>query len=160
MSLGVREWRKNKNSVSVDYGPLTFSLAITERYDKRDSKETAQADARWQPGADATRWPAYEIHPASDWNYGLVLDDADPASSFSVVHKSWPTEGNPFTPDAAPIELRARGRRLPQWGIDEHGLCAVLPQSPVASTEPVEPLRLIPMGAARLRISAFPVIAE
>jgi hypothetical protein len=58
------------------------------------------------------------------------------------------------------IELRARGKRLPGWGIDENGLCAVLPQSPVASTEPVEPLRLIPMGAARLRISAFPVIAE
>jgi DUF1680 family protein len=158
MSLGVREWRKNKNSVSVDYGPLTFSLAIAERYDKRDSKETAQADARWQPGADATKWPAYEIHPASDWNYGLLLDDADPASSFSVVRKSWPTDGNPFTPDAAPIELRVPGKRLPQWGIDEHGLCAVLPQSPVASTEPVTPLRLIPMGAARLRIAAFPVV--
>jgi len=34
----------------------------------------------------------------------------------------------------------------------------VLPQSPVPTEEPVEKVRLVPMGAARLRISAFPVV--
>jgi hypothetical protein len=157
MTLGVREWRKNKNSVSVDRGPLTFSLAIDERYVRRDSKETAQHDARWQPEADARKWPAFEIQPASAWNYGLLLDDADPASSFEVVRKDWPADDDPFTHTGAPIELRARGRRVAEWGIDQYGLCGVLPQSPVATSEPVTPLRLVPMGAARLRISAFPV---
>ncbi len=33
-------------------------------------------------------------------------------------------------------------------------------QSPVKSSEPVETVTLIPMGCARLRISAFPVIGE
>ena len=160
MDVGVREWRKNKNSVSVDYGPLTFSLAIDERYERRSSIETVQADARWQEGADASKWPAFEIHPASPWNYALLLNDADPRRSFTLVRKPWPADGNPFATGQAPIELRASGKRVPDWKIDEHGLCAVLPQSPVASDEPATPLRLVPMGAARLRISAFPTLGE
>jgi hypothetical protein len=158
MELGVREWRKNKNSVSVDYGPLTFSLAIAERYVRRSSTETVQADARWQEGADASKWPAFEIQPASAWNYGLQLNEADPRSSFTVVRKPWPADGNPFATGQAPIELHATGKKLPSWGIDEYGLCAVLPQSPVASDEPEENVRLVPMGAARLRIAAFPTV--
>jgi hypothetical protein len=34
----------------------------------------------------------------------------------------------------------------------------LLSESPVKSDEPLEDLTLIPMGAARLRVSAFPVI--
>jgi hypothetical protein len=37
-------------------------------------------------------------------------------------------------------------------------LCAVLQASPARSEQPVEKITLIPMGAARLRISAFPTI--
>jgi hypothetical protein len=158
MELGTREWRKNKNSVSVDYGPLTFSLAIEERYVRRSSTETVQADARWQAGADASKWPAFEIQPASAWNYGLQLSEADPRSSFTVVRKSWPADNNPFATGQAPIELHATGKKLPAWGIDEYGLCAVLPQSPVPTDEPAEKVRLIPMGGARRRISAFPTV--
>ena len=32
MSLSMRTWQVNKNSVSVDYGPLTLSLKIAEKY--------------------------------------------------------------------------------------------------------------------------------
>ena len=41
MRLGVRRWERNKNSVSVDYGPLSFSLLIGEKYEKKGTKETA-----------------------------------------------------------------------------------------------------------------------
>jgi hypothetical protein len=144
--------------VSVNHGPLTYSLAIDERYVQRNSRENTVSDARWQENADATKWPAHEIYPDSPWNYGLLLDDSDPASSFTVVRKEWPADGNPFATAQAPIELRARGKRLPEWGIDQYGLAAVLPQSPVATSEPVTALRLVPMGGARLRVSAFPTV--
>lgn len=158
MSLKVRTWEKNKNSVSVDYGPLTYSLKIDENYIRKDSKETAVWDSKWQESADPAKWPSFEIHPGSAWNYGLLVDAAHPERSFKVVRKSWPSDDNPFTNDHAPIELRARGRQIPGWTIDETGLVAVLPQSPVATSEPVRELTLVPMGGARLRISAFPVV--
>jgi Uncharacterized protein conserved in bacteria len=156
MEIAVREWRKNKNSVSVNYGALTFSVDIAERAIQRSSTETTQNDARWQANADPTKWPSFELQPVSAWNYGLLLDDSDPSRSFTVVKHAWPADGNPFTQANAPIELRARGKQSDSWTIDEHGLAAVLPQSPVRTDSPAVGLRLVPMGGARLRISAFP----
>jgi hypothetical protein len=157
MSVHVRTWEKNKNSVSVDYGPLTFSLKIEEQYIKIDSSKNAIGDSKWQPGADPQKWPSFEILPQSDWNYALVFDAKNPAASFQIIHKDWPADSYPFTNAAVPIELKATGRKLPQWTIDKDGLCGILPRSPVQTDQPVTPITLVPMGAARLRISAFPV---
>jgi hypothetical protein len=142
----------------VNYGPLTFSLKIGEEYIKKSSKETAIGDSKWQEGADAESWPSYEIHPSSAWNYGLALNEKKLREQFELVRKPWPADNFPFTLASVPIELKAKGRRLPQWKLDEYGLCGVLMESPVKSSEPLEPLILVPMGAARLRISAFPVV--
>jgi hypothetical protein len=158
MQLKVRQWAKNKNSVSVNYGPLTYSLKIDEKYIKEDSKKTAIGDSRWQAGADPEKWPSYEIHPASAWNYGLIVDEKHPENSFKIIHCEWPKDDNPFTNSGAPIQLIAKGKVIPEWTVDQYGLCSVLPQSPVKNTEPVTQLTLVPMGGARLRISSFPVL--
>ena len=55
------------------------------------------------------------------------------------------------------LALEAKGRLVPQWTLDKYGLCSVLQPSPVFTDEPQTKITLIPMGAARLRISAFPV---
>lgn len=160
MRLDLRRWERNKNSVSVDYGPLSFSLLIGEKYEKKGTKETAIGDSGWQDSADASKWPSYEIYPTTPWNYGLELDSADALASFSLERRGWPTDDNPFVNSAAPLVLHARGRRIPGWQVDQYGLCGVLPMSPVVSSEPEEALTLVPMGGARLRISAFPVIGR
>ena len=157
MHVKVKTWEKNNNSVSVNYGPLTFSLKISENYVKKNSKVDVQGDAGWQKTADPAKWPAYDIYATSPWNYGLVLNN-DAAISFSVIKKSWPKDGNPFTNANAPIELTAKGKQIISWTIDQYGLCAVLPPSPVISDQPEKTLTLVPMGGARLRISAFPVV--
>lgn len=158
MELGLREWEVNKNSVSVDYGPLTFSLLIDEDYRMEASDRTAIGDSRWQSGADASKWPSYEIHPASAWNYGLLLDGADPLRSFRVEKRDFPADNYPFSNANAPIVIKTQGKIIPEWQIDRYGLCAVLPQSPVATSQPVEEITLVPMGGARLRISSFPTV--
>ncbi len=145
MQVTLRTWAKNHHSVSVDRGPLTYSLKIGERY------------VRFR---DRGGWDAFEIHPTTAWNYGLVLDAANPAASFEVVEKGWPADHVPFTPAGSPIELRATGKLIPAWQLDEFGLVAELQDSPVRTDQAAEPITLIPMGAARLRISAFPVIGD
>lgn len=157
MQINVREWAKNKNSVSVNYGPLTYSLKINEKYVREDSKKTAIGDSRWQAGADPQKWPSYEILPASAWNYGLLLDADHPEKSFKVIQRAWPKDNNPFTNAGAPIQLVTNGKKIPGWTVDQHGLCSILPQSPIKNSESVTQLTLVPMGGARLRISAFPV---
>ena len=149
----LRTWTKNKDSVSVDYGPLTFSLKIQEEYKRVETTKNAIADSRWQPDADAEKWPSFEILPTSAWNYGLL-----PSSSFEVIHRKLAPGVYPFTNDAAPIEIKAKGRLIPQWRLDENGMVAVLPVSPAETDQPLQELTLVPMGGARLRISAFPVV--
>lgn len=143
MEVSTKKWEKNNNAVSVDYGPLTFSLKIGERYSRCG-------------GTDA--WPELEVFPTSPWNYGLVLPEQDLAKSFELIRKTGPLPAQPFTPETAPIELRASAKKIPEWKLDRLGLVGTLQPSPVKSAEPTETVALIPMGAARLRVTAFPTI--
>ena len=145
MKLAVRKWPKNKNAVSVHYGPLAFSLKIRER---------------WTRYAGSELWPESEVFADSPWNYGLVIDDEHPEQSFQVVPRQEAVSSQPFTLNTAPIELRAQARKIAAWKIDALGLVGKLQASPVKSEEPIETVTLVPMGAARLRISSFPVIGS
>ena len=160
MSLSLKYWEKNHNSVSLNYGPLTFSLKIKEDYITKESDETAIGDSKWQPGVDKSKWPSYEIHPGSAWNYGIVLDNENELNSFEVIKGNWPDNNFPFTVDDVPLIIKAKGKLIPEWKIDKYGLAGELQDSPVFSSEQEETIELIPMGAARLRISAFPVIGN
>jgi hypothetical protein len=143
MRIALRTWKQNGDSISVDRGPLTYSLKIGEKQIRAG-------------GTD--KWPAWEIHPTTPWNYGLIVDAAAPSKSFQVIRRGWPESDMPFTLAGVPIELNGQGERIPAWKIDAHGLVGKVPSSPVSSAEPAEAITLIPMGAARLRITAFPSV--
>ena len=145
MAIGIRQWQQNQNSISVDRGPLTYALKIGEKYVRVG-------------GSD--RWPDIEIWPTTPWNYGLLVDKKSPAESFKVVHRPWPQDDMPFTHEGTPIELLAKGKRIPEWQLDYLKMVGKLQPSPVWSDQPVETITLIPMGAARLRIAAFPEIGD
>jgi hypothetical protein len=145
MQIRLTVWTKNKNFISIHRGPLTYSLKIGEK---------------WVRYGGTDKWPAYEVYSTTPWNYGLIVDMEDPARSFEVVKRIGPLPDQPFTVDSAPIQLIAKGKRIPQWRQEENGLVGALQDSPVRSEEPVETIKLIPMGCARLRISALPTIGE
>ena len=159
MNLSERVWAANQDSRSVNYGPLTFSLKIKENYDLVSSTETAIGDSKWQKNADASKWPSYEIHAGSSWNYALVIDDSLPLEqNFEVVKAPLKSGIFPFTTENVPISIKAKGKKLIGWDIDKYDLTSEIPikENRKFATETDEIL-LIPMGAARLRISAFPV---
>lgn len=142
--IRVQVWKENRNTVSVSRGALTYSLKIGERWSR-------------QGGTD--EFPAQEVFPSTPWNYGLVLNLQKPETSIQVV-RTGATAAQPFTPEAAPIVLRAQGRRIPQWKQEPNGMVGEVQPGPVASNQPAEEVTLIPMGAARLRISSFPRIGD
>jgi DUF1680 family protein len=134
MKIELKTWARNGNSVSVRRGPLAYSLKIGER---------------WQRYGINERWPAFEVFPETPWNYALLKSD------MRVEKGTVPTQ--PFTPDGAPVRIIAKARRMPSWKAEPNGLIEKVPRSPAATFEPVEEVKLIPMGCARLRVSVFPV---
>ncbi len=159
MAVSLQRWAANHDSVSVNYGPLTFSLKIGEQIQQIDSKKNTIDNMSWQPTADPVQWPSFAYLPTTAWNYGLVLDGAQPEKNFTVKKLEWPENNYPFSPEAAPIQITAQGRQIQEWTLDKHGLCAALQPSPAKTDKPVEKLTLIPMGAARLRLTAFPAVS-
>jgi hypothetical protein len=140
MDVRTKVWTNNRGTVSIDRGPLTYSVQIKEDY-------------RRHGGTDA--WPAWDIFPASPWNYGLTLKDG-----FQVVKAGWPADDQPFRNEAAPVRIIAKAKKIPNWTLEGNGAVREVIQQPVTSDEPEEAITLIPMGAARLRISALPVIGD
>lgn len=158
MSLSANVWQQNKGSVSVNYGPLTLSLKIDEVAEMHDSsdKEFVQDDSHWQDGVDASLWPCYMLRPGSDWNYALKVGNDNLPAQFSIVKKAWPADDFPFTPESVPFEFKVTGVQIPSWGYDETGMTDLFPTKYAERSKDETNLTLIPMGAARLRISAFP----
>ncbi len=140
MRVAVRTWEKNRNSVSVYRGPLAYSLKIGER---------------WQQYGKQPQWPAYEVFATTPWNYALAIVPTTADSQVKVSKRAMHPQ--PFTPDDAPLEILVPARRVANWQLEPNGLIQEVPESPVATDAPVEQIKLVPMGCARLRITAFPL---
>jgi hypothetical protein len=128
-------WRERR-------GPLVFSLKVGENWTKLNEEALA---------------PDWEVRPTTSWNYGLIVDEADPARSVKVMEA--PVGKYPFSESAAPVELIMRARLVAEWQAVD-GSAGPLPKSPVRSQSPEETVTLVPYGAAKLRITAFPQIVQ
>ena len=143
MEISLTQWEKSANSVTVNRGPLSFSLKIGED---------------WRRCGGTEKWPEWEVMPTTPWNYGLIVDRADPRASFEVIERGQVPD-QPWASGSAPLEIRAKGKRIPSWKLLDDTVTDLQP-SPVKSAEPEEEITLIPMGCARLRISCFPTVSE
>jgi hypothetical protein len=130
------------NSVVVERGPLVFSYGIQESWVKlRDRGMTAD----WQ------------VFPASEWNYALKLDAEAPEKSITVTEAG--LSAQPFSRHQPPLQLHVKARKIDAWRAED-GVANPVPASPVKSELPEETIVLIPYAAAKLRITAFPLLQE
>ncbi len=141
--IEIVTWPSVRGAVSVRRGPLWYSLRIGES---------------WRKYGGTEEWPAYEVLPTTPWNYGLVLGREGSSAPVRLASRRTPPF-QPFAPDAAPIVLTARARRVPGW-TEEGRMVGSVPASPAAGAGPVEEVELVPMGCARLRIASFPVVRD
>lgn len=142
------------DSTAVQKGPLVFGLKIDEDWRTYDSNDMRELKVEHQPQS-----PLREIYPASPWNYGLVVDENDPTKSFKVETVD-DVALQPFSIDNAPITLKAKGQRIPEWTLDGN-LAGPQPFGPTKyDASMVEDIELIPYASGRLRISQFPSIGD
>lgn len=137
MSSRVTHWFHD--SAVFERGPLVFSLPLDGQW--RPLKKYAEKSADWQ------------ITPAADWNYAVELGDCDAKA------QEHPVSAVPFDVKNPPVSLSIRARRDSQWTAVENSAGPV-PNSPVVSPDPLQILTLVPYGAAKLRITAFPYLRE
>ncbi len=127
------------NSVVFEQGPLVFSLPLDGQWS--ELKNYAQKSGDWQ------------VTSAKNWNFAV-----EPGACTAQAAQT--SIGNtPFDVTHPAITLTVEGRKLPQWTVSQNS-AGPLPLSPVNSTEPLQKLTLVPYGAAKLRITAFPFLSE
>jgi len=131
------------NAVSVQRGPLVYSLKINEQW-------VARTDY-------GNGFKEYEVSPLSDWNYGLVLDKNNPGASIQVNKGVMPD--NPFIQATTPVTLTVNAKKIPAWGYALNGMFACdPPYGPDETSEVTEQITMVPFGAENLRATCLPVV--
>lgn len=148
--------------IAIERGPLVYSLRIEEDW-RRDPLDARSTDD----------FPAWNLYPASDWNYALALNEADLAAKVKVIART--ITANPWSIRTAPVELRVPARKLNGWTVEDH--TEVDPDAPPGNapekvlftsnlpnpkelkamlSEETETVTLVPYGCAKLRLTIFP----
>ncbi|MEU4396765.1 beta-L-arabinofuranosidase domain-containing protein [Kribbella sp. NPDC023855] len=140
LPMQLRAVPRDKGAVGLRLGPLVMVHAIGEV---------------WRPVPDHAGLAEWEITPRSFWNLGLWSDDPEGIASWPIERK--PVEDVPFTASGAPVIIHGKGAQLHQWRMQDDS-AGPLPESPVPTSMPILPMRLLPYGSARLRIAEFPTI--
>ncbi len=149
MELSLTTWPRT-GGVTVDRGPLSYSVKIGEKWTKHHTKHV------WAD-ADKKAWPGWEVKPTTPWNYGLVVNE-DLAKCFQVVEKKGALADQPWTLEAAPIEIKAVAKQIPRWKLGEDRQVPPLQTSPINVSGPTKKITLVPLGCARLRLSVLPTV--
>jgi hypothetical protein len=142
----VRLSRWVENSVAVERGPLLYALRIEED---------------WRRVAGADRFGEYyEVHPSSPWNYALLEKQVNGPKDGFIPERRASRGEYPWTLQGAPLELRTRGKRVPEWQLYNHRAGPLPHSRPQAhlAQQPADDLRLVPYGCTKLRITEFPVV--
>lgn len=133
--------RRPRDLYALWRGPLLYSVAIEERWDKKEY--THKGVERKHPYCD------YEVHPESAWNYGFASDE--------MKVREHPVTDQPFSSNPAPVEMTAKLAPV-DWP-EQHGVCAKQPGSFKAAGE-VREVRMIPYGCTALRMTEMPKVDD
>ncbi|HLH05522.1 MAG TPA: beta-L-arabinofuranosidase domain-containing protein [Bryobacteraceae bacterium] len=139
MNLEPRTETSYRGSAVFDRGALVFSLPLNGKW--QELRKYAEKSADWQITTDRK------------WNYAVETGEC------AARVEEHPVGDLPFDVEHPAVTLQIKGKLLPQW-TEQLNSAGPVPISPVASNEPVENLTLVPYGAAKLRVTAFPQLRQ
>jgi len=140
-------WARN-GGVTVDRGPLSYSLAIGEEYKNSKCQAGPGGSSVWQEKPAHFSGALTEVLPTTPWNY--ALDTVKP-----MEYRECKWNEDCFFARNAPCEIFVSGRRLAEWTLQDNQP-AELQRSPAYTTAPLERLRFVPLGCQRVRLSVLP----
>jgi len=138
--MQVRAENPVAGGISILRGPLVYALKI------KDAREAVTNVRNTAPN-----FPAWNLTPASPWNYALSAADL---SQVQVAAR--PITDFPWTPDTAPVVLSIPAKRVTGWTLTADGKSPPFPAVPLQLANETETVELIPAGATQLRLSVFP----
>lgn len=145
LPMRVKVAKGEEGTASVERGPLVYSLKIQAKAVAVSGVKTSAA------------FPAWDITPASAWNYALDLGAEGDGASIQVVEKPGVGgSGLPWDSGISPVELKARARRISNWGLAKDGANPGFPKEAVVTGE-AEDVTLVPYGETTLRLTVFPL---
>jgi hypothetical protein len=136
MPVKVEAWHANR---IVTRGPILFALDVPGR------KSSLGKEA----------WADQERFATGPWNLGLLAREGElPEASLELR----PANAFVFDPLSTPLELEVPARQVANWGMEMNSAADPPPRPKLEG--PVLRARLIPYGAAKLRISVFPAVRD
>ncbi len=145
LPMSIQTQSGPSRAVAINRGPLVYSLRIGENWTLNT------------PDPLGLGFNEYLIAATTPWNYALQLNLTNPAASFVFTNLTAST--NPFDPAEVPVSLLAQARRVPAWGLGWNGTQAFEPPlSPVASTNALQSVQLVPFGSQHLRLTWLPYL--
>lgn len=141
LPMPVTVERRFNDAVTIRRGPFVYSLPVGEKWTTLDGKPPRVT---------------HQVLPTTPWNYALLIDEKQPEAS--IRFEDLPIGDIPFSAARPAVQASVQGKLLPSWKL-ERDAAAPPPQSPVESDQPLIELKLIPYGAAKLRITEFPTLA-
>lgn len=142
MELSVSRWYAF--TAAIERGPLVYALKIRDEKRRKDRHD---------------RFRAFdEAYPLDAWNYALHQQDlAAITSAVRVRENDW-GDTYPWNLENAPVELKTRGIKLPEWQL--YHSAPLLPAWWGRHKEEIvsfDDITLVPYGCTTLRITEFPV---
>jgi hypothetical protein len=145
--MSAKTTRRYNEAIAVERGPLVYSFEPGATW----SRVNADKPYRELPHGD------FEVRPSTPWNYGLIVDGTKPGGGIRFEER--PVAEKPFSPEGPGMAAMAKARKLPDWGL-AHGWAAEIPPGPAEAKEPIEEIRLIPYGCAKIRVTEFPRLKD
>ncbi len=117
--LALKRWPAG--GVSLEYGPLTLSLAVDSelQIDREDDWEQTPQEFRLSgPQPVQEGFPRYSLSPSSSWAYALALDE----TTLGRADIRWSgAQGYPLDLQNPALRVRVPARRLRGWTLVESG---------------------------------------